>query len=115
MKSITIALGEKLFTVKALTIGQIEQINDLLTIAREEGHKRAATNREIIAAALAVDNPEVTAETIKGIRVTNVQEVSAAVDEILKFAGWILPTPGSQSPTDAINEGGKPSGEAQPA
>lgn len=112
MKSLTIALGDHTFSIKELTIGQMEQIHDVLQIAREGGHARAQTNREVIAAALAVDYPEVTAEAIKGFRVARIQDVSAAADSILEFSGWILPKEGAAPAPDGE---GKQPGEATAA
>ena len=91
MKSITIKLGDRTFEIKEFTIGQVEQIHDVLQQARESNHRRSATNRELIAVALSEDHKEVTAESLKAIRVPDIQQLAAAADEILRFGGWVLP------------------------
>jgi hypothetical protein len=108
MKSITVTLGDRNFEVKELTIGQVEQIHEVLAGAKESNHTRASTNRQIIAAALAVDTPDVTAEALKGFRVRNIQDLGRAADAILEFGGWVIP---ETSAKDAADSGEKP-GEA---
>ncbi len=95
MKSITIALGERTFEIRELTIGQVEQIHDLLQQAGASNHRRAATNRELIAAALSEDHKDVTAENLKGVRIPDIQQLSGAADQILQFGGWVLPEKGA--------------------
>lgn len=109
MKSITIALGEKSFEVKELTVGQIEQIHEVLNAARAANHTRAATNREIIAAALAVDHPEMTAEALKSVRVPNIQELATASDKVLEFGGWVITEKGA-APAQESKPGEAPAG-----
>ena len=91
MKSITITLGDRQFEIKEFTIGQVEQVHEILDLARESNHRRAATNRELIAAALSQDHPDATAESLKAIRVPNIQELAKAADQILEFGGWVVP------------------------
>ena len=98
MKSITIAIGERVFEVREFTIGQVEQIHELLQQARDSNHRRSSTNRELVAAALSEDHKDITAESMKAIRVPSIQQLAAAADQILEFGGWVIPAPGASVP-----------------
>ncbi len=91
LEPITITLEEKPYKIQQLTIGQQCDLNvgvmlPTTTDMKESVRLAFEFNLSVIAAALAVDHPEITKEKLYTMRVTP-QERVAAVNAILEFAG----------------------------
>lgn len=96
MQTITLQLCQREFIVQPFTVGQVEDISEILT--RDAPKK--TMNREIIAVALAEDYPDITLESVRKMRLGTTRAIASAVREILLFGEFIEE---------------KPSGEAQGA
>lgn len=100
-ETLTITLAGKDYTIRPLTIGQLEALHVGMVEAVPAdavGETRRFWRQKIdmIAAALSVDHPEMTAEEIGKLRLGKVKAVTKAADDILRFAG-LLPE-GDTSP-----------------
>lgn len=89
---VTLAGSDYTITVP-LTLGQLEDVNVAvagieLADPKAEMRRAMEQRREILAVALAPENPSLTAEALKGMRATRA-ELKAAVDLILEASGLI--------------------------
>jgi hypothetical protein len=108
LDKINFTLGDESYEVRELTLGQLEELQDLLVNkATHAGgslfNKNA--NREIIAIALSADYPQVTSESLKTVRM-NVRRLDEIVRKILRLGGFTVPD-SDEKPKE------KPEGEAQ--
>lgn len=96
MEPETITLGGQTFTVRPLTIGDVEDISALNAEVLEKSasqHEAALRNwrvrREVIARAIRADHPDMTAEKLKELP-GNAQEMIKAHEKILLLSGLVV-------------------------
>jgi hypothetical protein len=91
VKELKLKLGETEYTIKPLTCGQIEDIEEAVGAYSGGAAVRLSkqTNRTILAVALSVDYPDVTAESIKSVRLGTQTELARLVTAILDFGGFL--------------------------
>lgn len=85
MQALAIKLADREFTIQPLTVGQVEEIHDILT---RQGSKKTA-NRDIIAAALSEDYPDLNCDAVRKMRLGSVKVVNSVVEQILAFGDFI--------------------------
>jgi hypothetical protein len=102
--SIVIDVGETAYEIRPFTVQQTEDLHvhglefEAMT-SEENTRKYYARCLNVIAAALAADHPEVTAETLRKTRLGTFPEITAKVRKILVFSGiWKEVPPGEVAP-----------------
>lgn len=91
MQPITIVLEGKDYSVRPLTLGQVEDLRIALVEPLPDNEQERVRweyrrNLGTIAAALSSDHPDVTLAALKNMRATR-DEVQAAVDKIIELSG----------------------------
>lgn len=91
METLTITLAGKQYEIRALTVGQLEELHVgvLRPIrAAEEGVRDFwDQNVKLLVTALSVDHPEITVDVVRKMQLGSVKAVREVVAEVLKFAG----------------------------
>lgn len=112
MKNLLLQLGGETYEIGPLNIGQIEQIQDAVLALDEKGIPRTSASREIIAVALSVRYPAVTAEALKGAPAGTLPALTEAANQVLTFGGFLRArAPGA----DEVAPKAPEPGEGQPS
>jgi hypothetical protein len=99
-ESVSIKLGDKTYAVQPLTIGQIMDLRVAVALpptgdSREDAKREMQRSIDVLVAALHLDYPDVTAESISAMRVPWA-EFNTAVTGVLELSGLVhkAPAPG---------------------
>lgn len=87
MQKLKIELGRQECEIQPLTVGQIEDILEALS----RPASKQTVNREILAIALSVDHPEITADVLKKAHIGSVKKLDAEVRRVLEFGEFVEP------------------------
>lgn len=90
--SLQLSLAGQTFTIQPLTVGQLEELHVGVVTPEGSGPKEKMRsfyerNIEILAVALSSDHPNMTADTIRKMRIGTLQAMTGAVSDILDFSG----------------------------
>lgn len=88
MQSLTLEVDGKTITIGPLTVGQMEEIQEALFKPLAASGLRKGADRDIIAAALSQDHPEL-AKSVGTMRFGSIRKLDSTVREILKFGGFV--------------------------